>query len=361
LEKDYFPGEKGEREAGKVEMEAINERPLRAIVVGAGSIGANHVRIYNEMPEVELAGVVEPDPATAARISRVYHVPVYLTLEALLAEGRRVDLASVAVPATRHYAIASHLLEARVNVLVEKPITTNLAEGQRLARLALENNCLFTVGHIERFNPAIKELKRRLDAGQFGQIFMVRAERQGHFPTRKQDTGVTIDLAIHDLDIFNWLLGESPVSVYGQTIGGIYSDHDDLVCGLLRFASGKVASLNVNWVTPHKVRKISLTGSLGMVEVNYLTQELIFYRNSRYPAGAYTNLKVLVGHNEGEVIHFPVNSEEPLKAELQNVVNACLGKEPLQVPAQAGLEALYLAQLLIESGREQQLKMVEPF
>ncbi len=340
-------------------MNAFSERPLRAIVVGAGSIGANHVRIYNEMPEVELAGVVDPDPATAAQIGRVYHVPVYQTLEALLEECRP-DLASVAVPATLHYAVASRLLAAKVNVLVEKPVTTTLEDGQHLIRLAVENNCLFTVGHIERFNPAIKELKRRLEAGEFGQIYMIRAERQGHFPARVQDTGVTIDLAIHDLDIINWLLREPPISIYGQTIRGIYSDHDDMVCGILHFASGTVATLNVNWVTPHKVRKLSLTSSLGMVEVNYLTQELIFYRNSRQPRGTYTNLNVLVGQNEGGVIHFPINFEEPLKAELQNVVKACLDKEPLLVQAQEGLQALYLAQLLVESGREHQIKEVQP-
>ncbi len=340
-------------------MVQINERTLRAIVVGTGSIGANHVRIYNEMPEVELAGVVEPDPATAAKIGRIYRVPVYPTLEILLNEFRP-DLASVAVPATLHYAVASRLLEAKVNVLVEKPIATNLEDGRRLIRLAEENKCLFSVGHIERFNPAVKELKRRLAAGQFGEIFMVRAERQGHFPVRLQDTGVTIDLAIHDLDIINWLLGAPPVSVYGQTIRKIYSDHDDLVCGILRFANGAIGTINVNWVTPYKVRKLSLTSTLGMVEVNYLTQELIFYRNSTQPRGTYTNLKVLVGHNEGEVIHFPVNSEEPLKAELQNVVNACLGKEPPLVLAKDGLWALYLAHLLLKSAREQQIQDVQP-
>lgn len=336
------------------------EVPLRAIVVGAGAIGANHIRLYNEMSEVDLVGVVEPVEATAARIHKLYRVPVYPRLETLL-QDFTPDLASVAVPATLHYEVASRLLEAGVNVLVEKPITTSLEDGRRLIRLASDNECLFTVGHIERFNPAVKELKRRLAAGQFGDIFMLRAERSGHFPSRIQDIGVTLDLAIHDLDIFNWLVGTPPVTIYGQTVQNIYSDHDDLLCGILRFANRSIGFLNVNWVTPHKVRKLALSGTLGMVEVNYLTQELVFYRHSKQPSGTYTDLKVLVGHNEAEIIHFPVISEEPLRAELQNFVNACLGKESLVVSGEDGLGALYLAHLLLKSGQEHQIQAVVPF
>ncbi len=331
---------------------------LKAAVIGAGSIGHNHVRIYNEMVGVELVGVVEPIPASAEQIQRTYRVPVFPTMQIML-EQIRPDLASVAVPTSLHFSIASRLLQSGIHVLVEKPIANTLEEGRELIKLARSSGVLLSVGHIERFNPAVKELKRRLDSNELGRVFTIQAQRQGPFPQRIRDVGVIIDLATHDLDLMLWLIGSQPLHIFGETARNIHTDHEDLVSGLVRFANGTIGVLNINWLTPTKVRQLSICGEKGMFVVNYLTQQLTFYRNAQNSHGTYSSIEVLTGVSEGEMIRYPIASQEPLRVELESFVRACSGKSAIEVTGEDGLMALYMAQLLRKAGQENQIQFIQ--
>src|SRR5690606_20141800 len=138
------------------------------------------------------------------------------------------------------------------------------------------------VGHIERFNPAILELKRRIE--QVGTIFQISARRVGPFPDRIRDVGVVVDLASHDIDAMNFIL-ESPVeTVYAQTAQRIHTSHEDMVLGTLRFANGTVGALDVNWLTPTKIRQLTVSGNRGTFVADYLSQDVAFYENGAVPS-----------------------------------------------------------------------------
>jgi predicted dehydrogenase len=197
---------------------------------------------------------------------------------------------------------------------------------------------MLTVGHIERFNPAIVELRRRLQASELGRIFQVRATRLGPFPDRIRDVGVVVDLAPHDLDVMRFLLGSDPVRVYAETEQRIHTDHEDLFVGVLKFANGAVGLLDINWLTPTKQRTLTVTGQGGMYVADYLAQELVFHAN---PAAG----SVAEGSSEPRAIA----RREPLVAELEAFATAVRQGGPPPVDPREALIALQLARALVEA------------
>ena len=165
----------------------------RVAVVGVGSMGRNHVRVYSEMPGVELVAVVDCNLQAAQRVEQVYRARAYSDVCEML-EKERPEAVSVVVPTSEHHAVAKDMLEAGCHVLVEKPIAATVEDAEDLINTAARLDRILMVGHIERFNPAIIELKRRLDAGELGPIFQINARRLGPFPTRISDVGVVMDL-----------------------------------------------------------------------------------------------------------------------------------------------------------------------
>ena len=190
------------------------------------------------------------------------------------------DAVSIAVPTAFHEEVAMAALEAGAHVLIEKPITATLEEGERLIERAQQLNLKFMVGHIVRFNPAIQELKRKLQAGELGRIFQIVCRRVGPFPARVRDVGVVVDLATHDLDLMRYLTGSDPLRIYAETEKRINTDLEDLVVGLLRFPGGITGALEINWLTPTKVREVLVLGERGLFRVDDLTQDLFFYENA---------------------------------------------------------------------------------
>jgi predicted dehydrogenase len=172
----------------------------------------------------------------------------------------------------------------------------------------------------------------------------------GPFPARVRDVGVVIDLATHDLDVMCWLVGQPVERVHAETARRIHTAHEDLLSGLLRFADGTIGVLEVNWLTPTKVRELSVTGERGMFLVNYLTQDLTFYENNRAD-GQWETLGILTGVGEGNMVRLCIERREPLLVELASFVEAIrTNTEPLVTGAD-GLAALALAQTLVEAGR----------
>jgi UDP-N-acetylglucosamine 3-dehydrogenase len=320
--------------------------PLKVAVVGAGSMGANHLRVLRELGEdvVALVGVAEPQAPTRERAVRRYAVPGFADYRQMLAETRP-DLVAVVVPTHLHYEVASYALDTGIHVLVEKPITSTADEALALIDLAAARGVRLAVGHIERFNPAVAELKRRLAAGDLGRIFSLHARRLGPFPPRIRDVGVILDLATHDLDVMRYLADADVEQVFAETQQRIHQSHEDLVLGILRFANSAIGMLDVNWLTPTKVRELSVTGERGMYLVNYLTQDLYFYEND-YTATTWDALRTTTGVSEGTMTRLKVQKAEPLKLEYEQVLRALVHETPLTVTGEDGLAVLQLAHQL---------------
>ena len=240
-------------------------------------------------------------------------------------------------------------------MLVEKPIAATVEEGERLIALAEKLGRQLMVGHIIRFNPAMQSLKQRLDAGELGKIFQVFCRRAGPFPARIRDVGVVVDLAPHDVDIMRFLTGMDPKRVYAETEQRIHTDHEDLLFGLLRFPSGVTGALEINWLTPTKIRETMVLGEKGLFKVNDLTQDLFFYENTQAKGDLWPSIKNIRGVSEGSMTRFSIQRQEPLKAELKAFLNAVESGDAVPVSGQDGLEALRLSLALVESGKTHQV------
>jgi UDP-N-acetylglucosamine 3-dehydrogenase len=334
------------------------ERKMRAAVIGVGAMGRHHVRIYNELEDVELVAVVDVDQEQAEREARRYRVPVYGDYIRTL-EETEPDLVSVAVPTSLHCEVTLAALDAGAHVLVEKPIAASLEDGQRMIQCATEKGRVLTVGHIERFNPAVVELSHRLCEEELGRIFSIHARRLGTFPARIRDVGVTVDLATHELDIMRYLLQSEVSRLYAETQRNLHAAYEDKVSALLHFESGVVGTLEVDWLTPTKIRELSVTGECGMFVVNYVTQDLFFYENADVGAD-WGALQLLRGVTEGNMIRLRINKKEPLRVQLEAFVRAA-GGEPVVVTGEDGLAALRLARALARSGQEHRVLTAEDF
>ncbi|MEX0710566.1 MAG: Gfo/Idh/MocA family oxidoreductase [Chloroflexota bacterium] len=316
-------------------------RTLRAAVIGLGMMGRAHQRVWSEMIEgVELVGVADSDARALGDATEGRSVRGYADAATMLS-AEQPDLVSIVVPTSLHLPMTLAALDAGAHVLVEKPIAATRAEAETMIAAAGRAGRMLTVGHIERFNPAIRELRRRLADGELGRVFEIRATRLGPFPARIRDVGVVVDLAPHDLDVMRYLLGSDPIRLYAETEQRIHTDHEDLFVGILKFANGAVGVLDINWLTPTKQRTLTVTGERGMYTADYLAQQLVFYPN---PADDGS-----VG--EGERVERQIERREPLAIELDEFARATRnGGLPPVDPHQA-MVALLLARAMVESAQ----------
>jgi len=327
---------------------------LRAAVIGVGSMGRHHARVYAELAEADLVAVADVVPETGARIGSKYGVPAYIDYRELL-EQEKPDLVTVAVPTKEHKAVVETALEAGAHVLVEKPIAATVAEAEALIAKAEALDRKLMVGHIVRFSPTIQALKQHLDAGELGRIFQIVCRRVGPFPARIRDVGVVVDLAPHDLDVMRFISGEEAVRVYAETEQQIHTDHEDLVTAQVRFTGDFTGMLEINWLTPVKIREVTVLGEQGMFRADDLTQDLYFHENAEAEGLDWNHLSLLKGVSEGKMIRYPIQRYEPLKAELAAFADAVLNDTPVPVSGEDGLTALRLALAMVESGETHQI------
>lgn len=325
--------------------------PLRAAVIGVGSMGRNHARVYAAMDGVELVAVCDADGPMAARVGAMYRCNAYESIGAMLA-GERLDLISIVVPTRYHFAAASEVIDHGVHVLIEKPIATTPEEGWALVEAARRSGVTLTVGHVERFNPAIIALKEQIADHELGNVFQIAARRVGPFPARIMDVGVVIDLATHDLDILNYLIGSPVARVHVELHRHLHRSHEDMLSAVLRFQNGVIGTLDINWLTPTKIRELSVIGERGMFVANYLTQDLTFYENDSCQGKQWPEL-ALIGVTEGRSIRQKVQRREPLFEELHSFAEAVrVGRSPV-VSGEDGIAALELANRLVAAGNGQ--------
>jgi predicted dehydrogenase len=328
---------------------------IRVAVVGVGAMGKNHARMYREIAEAELVAVADIHLAQAESVGRLYGVPAYYDYHELMAR-EHPEAVTVAVPTQLHYQIVSELLDAGCHVLVEKPVAATVDEAKHLVALAEKYGRVLMVGHIERYNQAVIELKTRLEAGELGRVFQIHARRLGPFPDRVRDTGVVLDLATHDLDLMRYLIGSEVVRVYAEIMREVHTTHEDLFDGLVRFADNTLGLLEINWLTPTKIRELYVTGERGMFRADYLTQDLYFFENAEIHVGEWPALNVLRGVSEGTMTRFAIRKKEPLRAEVEAFLAAVHGDRSRMVNGQDGWIALQLALELLDSARTHRVK-----
>ena len=321
---------------------------LKVAVIGVGSMGRNHARVYSELPEAELLAVADADRQVADKVASQFGVKAYADYGQML-EVECPQAISIAVPTALHEEAATAALKAGAHVLVEKPIAAMLEEGQRLIELAKRISRQLMVGHIVRFNPAMQALKQKLEDGELGRIFQIFCRRAGPFPARIRDVGVVIDLAPHDVDVMRFLTGLDPIRVFAETERRIHTEYEDLLWGMLRFPDSVVGSLEINWLTPTKIREVLVLGERGLFRVDDLTQDLYFYENAQAYGNMWPALQTLKGVSEGSMIRYALQRYEPLKAELQAFLKAIQDGASVPVSGEDGLAALRLALTLVES------------
>lgn len=327
---------------------------IKVAVIGVGSMGKNHVRVYRDLPEAQLVAVSDTNKEKAIQCAGRYGVRAYGDYHEML-EVEQPEAVSIATPTALHEEAALVALEAGSHILIEKPITATLESGRRVIERARVLGLQLMIGHIARFNPAIQALQHRLQNGELGRIFQITCRRVGPFPARIRDVGVVVDLAPHDLDIMRFLTGMDPLRVFAETEQRIHTDHEDLILGLLSFPDGITGALEINWLTPTKIREVLVLGERGLFRVDDLTQDLYFYENAQVDGGFWTALQTLKGVSEGRMTRFALQRYEPLKAELQAFLRAVEEGTPVPVSGEDGLKALRLALALVESGRTHQV------
>lgn len=327
---------------------------LKVAVIGAGAMGKNHLRVYSELSQARLLAVADANSATAERAGQNFGIRAYNDYQKML-EIEKPEAVSVAVPTALHEEVGLACLQAGAHVLIEKPIAASIEAAQRLISASLATQRQMMIGHIVRFNPAIQALKQKLDDGSLGRIFQILCRRIGPFPARIRDVGVVIDLAPHDLDLMRYLTGMEPLRIYAETEQRIHTEYEDLLLGLLRFPEGISGALEINWLTPVKVREVWVLGERGLFRVDDLTQDLYFYENIQANETSWPALQNLKGVSEGSMTRYALQRYEPLKAELQAFLAAVMDGKPVPVSGEDGLRSLRLALALVEAGRTHQV------
>ncbi len=325
---------------------------LKVAVIGVGAMGRHHARVYADLPGIELVGVADADAPNGRAVAKRFGGQSYTDYLQMLDE-LQPDAVSVAVPTVDHLEVALNVIQRGIHLLIEKPIAYTVEQGRQIIAAADKADVRLMVGHIERFNPAVIALKQRLAGGELGRVFQVDVRRLGPFPARVKDIGVVIDLAVHDLDVIRYISNAEIVRVFAETQRRIHSTREDLVSGLVRLDDGTVGSLAINWLTPTKIRKLYVTGELGMFQVDYLTQDLCFFENSTATGYDWQTMRVLRGVAEGRMIRHVVAKKEPLVAELEAFRDAVNGERRVEVTGIDGLRALAIAQAVVTSGEEQ--------
>jgi UDP-N-acetylglucosamine 3-dehydrogenase len=316
--------------------------PLRAGLIGLGHMGRHHARVLQNLPDVEL--VAAADPRTEAR--GTVGVEVLSSVPELLDCG--LDICVVATPTETHEEIGRQLADAGVAALIEKPLAHNSKAAQALVEAFERSSVVACVGHIERFNPALRNLRRRLADGQLGEPYQVLTRRQGPFPARVVDAGVILDLATHDIDLTAWVTGSQYRSVAARTVHRSGREHEDLVSAVGALENGVIVTHLVNWLSPLKERITAVTGEKGCFVADTVTADLTFYQNGTQQV-EWARVASFRGVSEGDVTRFAIPKPEPLLTELSGFVAAVRGEPGDTVTLAEGLRTVQIAEHVREA------------
>jgi hypothetical protein len=299
-------------------------RRLRVGVVGVGVMGSNHARVLAELPGVEFVGVADPDRAQARSVAQALGCAEVADCATLLDAG--LDAVTIAAPTHLHHEIALACIARGVHVLVEKPIASTIEEGRGIVAAARRAGVALMVGHVERFNPAVQAIK---DALRGEDILSIAITRVGPFPPRMSNVGVVIDLAVHDIDLIRWFTDSEIVEVQPQLSSAV-AEREDIALLQFRTASGVLAHINTNWLTPFKARDVQVATRRKYVMADLLTRQVTECFGFQ-PDGAYS------------MRHLPVGHAEPLRAEIAAFVAAVRSGTAPAVSGEEGVASLEIA------------------
>jgi UDP-N-acetylglucosamine 3-dehydrogenase len=291
-------------------------------VIGVGSMGQNHARIHSEL--AELVGVYDVDRALSKKVAGRFGVRSFDSVDEMLTQ---VEAVSVCTITTTHFDVASKAIKAGKHLLVEKPFTGTSEKASDLCEMADKEGVTLAAGFVERYNPVVGVAKEALREGRFGKLITFASRRVSSFPSRIRDVGVIMDLGIHDVDVLRYITGMEARSVFA--LGGLvnnasFEDHANL---LMEMGGGVVAFVEVNWLTPMKVRKVSLTCSGGYVQLDYIDQSLEVSSSTTKEFDSGDAFRIPL---ETDVRRISVKKEEPLKLELADFLKATTsGKAPM--------------------------------
>jgi len=301
---------------------------LNVAVIGCGVWGRNHVRVLSDLKNVDLTYISDVSEKVASEIAHKNHLE-YCTDPQMLFDNPEIDAVTICTPTVTHADLATRAIEAGKHVLVEKPMTDTVEEAEKLIKLSKSKGVKLSVGFIERFNPAIQEAIKIISEGTIGDVILAHTRRVSRWPVRIGDVGVIKDLAIHDIDIMNQLFGIEAGTVYA-TAGKIQHSFEDYANIMMCYPNNRGAIVETNWLTPRKVRTLTVTGTEGIVNVEFITQTLTI-------------------ENEKQIVQPFIGNGEPLRLELENFVDAIINDVPPKITGEDGLRALKVCEAAIES------------
>jgi UDP-N-acetylglucosamine 3-dehydrogenase len=310
--------------AGAQRGDASSQGPVRVGIIGVGIMGFNHARVLAELPYVEVVGLADPDRSQAMRVAKALGCAAVADHKTLIGLG--LDAAVISAPTHLHHAIALDCIAAGLHVLVEKPIAPSVEEGGQIVAAARRAGVTLMVGHVERFNPAVQSIKQAIEGEQ---ILSIAITRVGPFPPRMSNVGVVIDLAVHDIDLIRWFTESDIVEVQPQ-LSSARASREDIALLQFRTASGVLAHINTNWLTPFKARTVHVATQEKYVIGDLLTRQVTECFGFQ-PDGSYSMRHLSVGH------------AEPLRAELIAFIDAIRTGVPPAVSGEEGVASLEVA------------------
>ena len=312
-----------------IEAKETSERPLRVGVIGVGVMGSNHARVFSGLPGTELVAIADPDRKQADFVARTLGCQAVPDGDALL--DLNLDAVSIAAPTHLHRDLALAAIARGVHVLVEKPIASTVDEGREIIAAARRAGVTLMVGHVERFNPAVEAIK---DAVRDEDILSIGITRVGPFPPRMSNVGVVIDLAVHDIDLIRWFTDSDIIEVQPQLSSAV-AEREDIALLQFRTASGVLAHINTNWLTPFKARNVTIATRGKYVMGDLLTRQVTECFGFQ-PDGSYS------------MRHLSVGYAEPLRSELLAFLRAVRTGSKPAVTGEEGVASLEIATRCLE-------------
>jgi predicted dehydrogenase len=310
------------------------KQPLKIGVVGAGSLGFHHLRILRDMSEIELVGFVETRESRRADVARELGVTPVDDLDDLL---ESVDAVTIVVPTPEHFAVAKHALERGRHTFIEKPITATIDEADELLDIADRNGCMVQIGHVERFNRAVRAALPYVSGPRF-----IESERLAPFNPRGSDVAVVLDLMIHDIDLVLTLVGDTADTITAVGVP-LFTPMLDIANARVTFSSGAVANITSSRISRERVRKIRIFQHSGYITLDLAAGTGDFFRlkgkiDPLNPPSGPLEMAALI-----ERIALQAEEGEPLKLEFESFASAIRGDSPIVVTGEEGRRALAVA------------------
>lgn len=297
-------------------------------LIGLGGWGKNHARVLNELES--LSCVCDVDESKVKLYSLRYKVKGYGSVNEML-DKEELDGVIIATPTSTHYNIGVKVIEYGINVFIEKPLTPKAEEGKKIIELAKKKDVILTVGYIERFNPAVMELKRLIDEGVLGKPLLLEFHRENKLPINIKDVGIIEDTSVHDIDTARWIFNQEPKMIFART-GKVFSDREDFATIILGFEEENTAFISSSWVTPKRVRQLVAYCTEGTATIDFITQEIRIddEKGTKIPRRRW---------------------EEPLMIELKSFIDCIERKRKPLVSGEDALKNTIIAEAAIKSSR----------